>query len=74
MTEIERIIETWWFEDFGEKKEDRHRLAKAIGQYVIKARIEELDIIRRFGMICSATLNYVNERITQLKKSLTQKE
>jgi hypothetical protein len=41
--------------------------AKAIEQYVIKARIEELETYQE-------GLGYYDDRIAELKQSLTQKE
>jgi len=73
MTEIERIIDTVGYCKFippQDKESPIYKnllndLAKAIEQYVIKARIEELNRIKK----CDYEV-YFNERIAELKAAL----
>ena len=85
MTKIERIIQKIEFDcdawniniikadEYYKRKQES---AKAIEQYVIKARIEESErylrgAMRMFGKI---SVSDINDRLAELKKSLTQEE
>ena len=68
MKEIERIIkeqDTWESKEEGVALVIPQDLAKAIEQYIIKARIEELDMINT----CDIERQTI-KRIAQLKKGL----
>ena len=74
MTEIERIISQWM-----QSGVDTRDCAKEIEQYVIKARIEELENVHLNSSSMGETwkqytkriIDRTDERIAQLKKGLT---
>jgi len=73
MKEIEDIVEDWF-------NNNCDNLAKAIEQYVIKARIEELCLLEKNRQMAirhlidgkggKATIDQIIDRIAELKKGL----